>query len=665
MNKIIITLIAFLCLFINLPTSVYAQTEKPVLSQESDTLPENSETYYGIGSVSKVFTAAAAMKLVEDGMLDLDEPLTTYLPEFQMADERYPEITLRMLLNHSSGLMGMTDNNAWLMGDNDTYHHDHFLEYLSTQTLKHNPGETSIYCNDGFTLAEILVERVSGISFTEFIEQNFSQRLGLEHIKTPQSKFDLEQLAAVYLGSNEMKSENLNVIGSGGIYASMADLCKFSTIFMDSADGSVLSKEAVHEMAANQHKKPIIGQEADTTFAYGLGWDGVDIYPYRQYGIKSLSKGGATGMYHTNLTVLPEHNLAVAVTSSGQDSYEQLIAQEIILEILKEEGLIDDTDLALPEPNTMQAKIPEKIKDYAGLYDGGQGYLIHAEFTDYTLVLTPIGIRNEQPQHYIYNTDGLFLSTNGDYINTGAFSSAQDGTRGITTLEFRDDKYIVAQTYEILSGLSQSAFAMPIAEKVEPNEVPDAIKQSWKEHSHKEYLLINEKYSSFEYIHASLAKINADDRTPGYVGMGIYQGLGKSIKTAKIINENLAVGYQSTPTMTGRDTNNLTFEIQDGMEILNINNYKYVDATSISEASAINGIVQITSGAVWFQIDEESSGQNWHIQMPENGSWFTYDSKMNCVASSLEKNSRDVVTLPDNGRIVFVGEPGVTFVVTK
>ena len=661
MKKTVLILTAILlCLSFIGPSSKSAAAEGTGMAYVEAALPVKASKLYGIGSVSKVFTSAAVMKLVDENRLSLDEPLTTYIPEFEMADSRFTDITPRMLLNHSSGFMGMTDNNAWLIGDNDTWNHDHFLELLKTQKLKHNPGEASIYSNDSFTLAEILIERVSGISFTDFIEQNFSQKLDLENIKTPQSDFNRENLAAIYSGSNELKPENLGLIGSGGIYASMEDLCKFSGIFMDSADGSILSRESVNEMAENQHKKPVVDINADTTFNYGLGWDGVNTYPFNQYGIKALSKGGGTGRYHTNLTVLPEYNLAAAVSSSGTDSNEQLIAQEIIMEILREEGLIGDDELAIPELNLSRMQIPENMKAYAGFYATSLG-MIQVEFNNDTLFITPIGVRNERPQEYIYNTDGKFVSINGDYMSIGGLSSAQDGTRGVTTLEFADNKYIIAQIYESKPGLSQTAYAMPIAEKVELNTVSNAVMQAWTDRNSKEYLLVSEKYSSAKYMSASLAKIYTDNRIPGYAGMGIYQGVGKLIKNAKIVNENIAVGYQSTPTMAGRDTNNIMVQDEDEIESLLINDYLYVDAASISNASEVEDSVEITSGAVWFNVDAKMSGHRWRINAPKNGSWFTFDDKMNCVATSLDKYPLDVVVLPENGRIAFVGEAGIRF----
>ncbi|MGV2643528.1 serine hydrolase, partial [Clostridium perfringens] len=116
--------------------------------------PLTKDTMYGIGSTSKVFTAAAVMKLVDEGKINLDTPLVQYIPEFTMKDERYKKITPRMLLNHSSGLQGSSLNNAFLFEDNDPHAHDTLLKQLSTQNLKADPGAFSVYCNDGFTLAE-------------------------------------------------------------------------------------------------------------------------------------------------------------------------------------------------------------------------------------------------------------------------------------------------------------------------------------------------------------------------------------------------------------------------------------------------------------------------------------------------------------------------------
>lgn len=118
---------------------------------------------YGVGSVSKIYTTAAAMHLAESGSLALDEPITTYLPGFTMADARYEDITLRMLLNHSSGLMFAGMHDAFLFDDaQNRTAVDSLLTELSTQRLIADPGAYSVYNNTGFTLAQLVIEQVSG-----------------------------------------------------------------------------------------------------------------------------------------------------------------------------------------------------------------------------------------------------------------------------------------------------------------------------------------------------------------------------------------------------------------------------------------------------------------------------------------------------------------------
>ena len=115
---------------------------------------------YNIGSIDKMFTATAVMQLAERGKLNLDQPVVKYLPAFKMADARYKDITVRMLLNHSSGLMGSSLNSGMLFDDTTPVD---LLERLSTQRLKAAPGAYSVYCNDGFSLAGLVVEAVGGM----------------------------------------------------------------------------------------------------------------------------------------------------------------------------------------------------------------------------------------------------------------------------------------------------------------------------------------------------------------------------------------------------------------------------------------------------------------------------------------------------------------------
>jgi len=648
--KKLTALILTLCICLSLAITASAN-ETPKTNKTSDTL-------YGTGSIGKVFCAAAAMKLVDDGLLDLDEPIITYIPEFEMADLRYTQITAKMLLNHSAGFMGSSFRNGMLLGDGDnSYYHDNIPDYLKTQTLKHDPGDRSIYCNDGFTMAEILIERISGMSYTEFLEENFFKPLGV-NIYTRESDFDREKLAGIYMGNNELKYEVGGAIGAGGLYSTMEDTCKYATIFMNNSDNSLLSKQSVEEMAKKWHRNSIVPANSDTICSYGLGWDSVDAYPFNQLGIKALSKGGDTNKYHSNLTVLPEYNLAVSVGSSGSDSLAHLIAQEIILAVLIEEGLIPaNYEITIPEQNTEPAAVPESVKANAGFYDAGMMGIYTVSFTDTSLILTPFAVRNELPMEFIYNADGEFISTNGESFGLMGIG------KGITVLSF-DRGYLIMKTYEDVQGLSVQAIAWPLAQRIEANNIGAEAINSWSKRNNREYLLVSEKYSSVYYINQSVAKIQTDERLPGYVGPGILRSRnGRIMNWAKITADNTALGYQDTPTMLGRDTNNLYITEQNGIEYLNINAFKYIDASSCKKLSEAGTNVVVDTETIWFDIDESLSGKVISIKSPQNSSWHIYNDKMDCVTTSLEKNPGNAVILPDNGRIAFCGNAGISFVI--
>ena len=291
---------------------VYSKQENRLLT---------TENLFGIGSTSKMFTTAAMMRLADQGKVDLDCPVTDYIPEFTMADERYQDITVRMLLNHSSGLMGSTYGNGFLFDDADTQAHDTLLDDLATQTLKADPGAFSVYCNDGFTLAEIVIERVSGMSFTDFIHQEITGPLSMAHTKTMQDDFDRSSIVRTYnpyTPEQETPTDAVNIIGTGGVYATAEDLCRFAQIFTGEAD--VLT-DASRE--ATFHKEYADGQWLDVennTVGYGLGWDSGDLYPFNLYGIQAVTKGGDTLLMHNSLIVLPEYGLSAAVSSSGGSS---------------------------------------------------------------------------------------------------------------------------------------------------------------------------------------------------------------------------------------------------------------------------------------------------------------------------------------------------------
>lgn len=605
-------------------------------------IPLSSDTMYGIGSTSKMVLATAVMKLVEQGEIDLDEPVVKYIPDFKMKDNRYDKITPRMLLNHSSGLLGTSSNSAILFGDHDTYAHDTLLEQLATQHLKADPGAYSVYSNDGFTLAEILVERVSGMSFTTFMHRYITEPLGMDHTKTPQDIMDLSQMAATYSSSQEEKLplETTNMIGSGGIYSTAEDLVQFSKIFTGEVE-TVLSQQSVEAMQQEEYKRGMWPEEGDSSIGYGLGWDSVNLFPFNDYGIQAVSKGGNTITYHSSLIVLPEYNMAAAVTSSGgHSSTDQLLATELLLGALEEKNIISERKPEKSHGVPVKAAMPKELTKHTGTYGGGANMLLNLAVKDGgQLTLSNLSSPNSQDQTYTYSADGSFINDEG----TEKLKFVQ---------EVNGNTYLWSRSYQSVPGLGQVASSEYKAEKLETNELSSEVKAAWQKRQGKAYVLVNEKYTSTLYNAAMpIIPIHTFNELPGY------------IYTNKIMGANQAVNQLQIPGLAGRDTMEFNFYEENGVEYVTAGGNVYAAQDIIKPIYAgrySKTTIQANGHATWYSIPASAAGKEMTVKMSANSGFAVYNQAGVGINHTVVSGQNEIV-LPENGTIVFAGEAGSKF----
>lgn len=596
----------------------------------------NKDSMYPVASISKVFTTAAVMNLVEEGLIDLDAPITKYISDFKMADERYKNITPRMLLNHSSGIMGTSGSNVLLFNDNSTYGHDTFLNQLSKQRLKANPGEYSVYCNDGFTLAEILVERVTGNSFTSYIANNISNKLEMTNTKTPLDNFDRNKVAKAYYPgeTTPLPVENLNVIGAGGVYSTAENICKFGTTFMNNSNG-ILTDKSLKAMENKEYLNGIWQEDGDNVFGYGLGWDSVNMYPFNQYGIKALTKGGDSIYYHSNLTVLPEENMAVAViTSGGVSTLNEVAGQEILLAALKETNRIDEIKADKVPPLPEQVTVPEGFEKYEGLY-ATMGNFMECDIDKEGILTVSYPTYPQQPpMKFIYTKEGWYMS--------------EDGTIGVRFVEESNGKtYLHQKGYTNIPFIGQTFMDMYLAQKENTNPLTAEVSKAWENRKGKSYYLLNEKYSSTVYKGSCPVVTSSENNIEGYEGVN------------KIVDKNNAIAILDGPGMMSRDLADLTFYMENGHEYLSTNNSLFIEESGIKNLPMDKKFVSEINEkgyANWYKISNDIAGKEISIFAPEEGAFAVYDAQGNLVDYSLiSKNKK--ATLPKDGTIVFVGNP--------
>jgi CubicO group peptidase (beta-lactamase class C family) len=222
------------------------------------------ETPSNLGSVTKQFTAMAIMILAERSKLDYDDLMSKYIPEFSRSPH-VNKITLRHLLTHTSGIpdyghLGIDDSGLTQKGL--------IAAILEKEELLSKPGQKYRYSNPGYSLLAIVVERVSGKSFGDFLDQEIFKRVGMNNTFVYDSPRKRNTLAAVgYDQFGQLDDSSPTAIpGDGGIYSTVDDLFRW--------DQALYTDRLVRQSSLSAAFTPGKVEEGSST--YGFGWNVVE-----------------------------------------------------------------------------------------------------------------------------------------------------------------------------------------------------------------------------------------------------------------------------------------------------------------------------------------------------------------------------------------------------
>lgn len=309
-------------------------------------LPVNTHTRFTIGSISKLFVTVALLQLEEKGMIDIKKPVYQYLPDFIMEDTRYKQITVEMLLDHSSGLPSVSFRKKYTNRFEPDYIKD-VIEMYHTLPLKSDPGKYSVYCNDGFVLAQYLLETVTKMSFRDYCKKYITQVCGMKDTEFPGAVLEEGSYAkATNEYDREFNQEFVNGIGSGGVYSTAKDLCLFYDSFYN---GKLLSASSIEKMG-QLHAKSHIHSLVNNSNGYGLGFDHVELPCFKAMGYKAMVKSGATFGYLSYGYIVLEPCVSVSVLCTSDDARVTSLAKSLGMDYLKKKQV--KSILPIPEPTT-------------------------------------------------------------------------------------------------------------------------------------------------------------------------------------------------------------------------------------------------------------------------------------------------------------------------
>ena len=143
--------------------------------------PVTPESLFHMASISKPFVATGIMPAVEEGKIDLDEPVVTYLPYFKLADERYSQITVQQILSHVSGMPDVMGEYGWDQPEYDDQALERYVRSLEDREMLFDPGDEFSYSNMAYEVMGDVIAKVSGQTFEEYMQENIFTPLEMEN----------------------------------------------------------------------------------------------------------------------------------------------------------------------------------------------------------------------------------------------------------------------------------------------------------------------------------------------------------------------------------------------------------------------------------------------------------------------------------------------------
>jgi len=285
----------------------------------------NPETLYGIGSVTKSFTALSIMQLVEEGKLSLDETVKKYVP-LDLKSGKEP-VRIWHLLSHASGIPALAYGEAFIRyvtGAGDKWipiasHQDMFtfMREAKKWTLA-RPGDKWFYLNEGYVILGYIIEKLSGMKYEEYVKKKILQPLRMNRSFFRKEEVEADQdVAAPYIITRDGECKKsvfpYGITADGGLISNVVDLARYITMYLNRGkyDGkTLLSSELIEEMEKPRIQLPlqIFGGEA---YGYGLS-----IIP-NFLGNKLVGHGGSVLVYTAYMGYIPERRIGIALLANG------------------------------------------------------------------------------------------------------------------------------------------------------------------------------------------------------------------------------------------------------------------------------------------------------------------------------------------------------------
>jgi CubicO group peptidase (beta-lactamase class C family) len=279
-------------------------------------VPVKPETVFQSGSVGKQFTATAVMMLVEEGKIKLDDPINSY---FKDAPPSWNQVTASELLSHTAGFTDYPDNFDF----RKDYTEDELFKVIVGIPLAFPPGTKWSYSNLGYATLGMLIHRVTGKFYGDFLQERIFQPLGMTTTRVMSEADIIPNRAAGYrLVKGELKNQEwvaptVNTTADGSLYFSILDLAKWDAALYTE---KLLKRSSLEQMWT----PPRLSNGQPNSGDYGFGWSIGNVRGHRV-----LDHGGAWQGFKTHISRYVDDKLTVVVLTNLADAEPGVITEHV------------------------------------------------------------------------------------------------------------------------------------------------------------------------------------------------------------------------------------------------------------------------------------------------------------------------------------------------
>jgi CubicO group peptidase (beta-lactamase class C family) len=353
------------------------------LLNASDKTPNDRNSIFQIGSITKQFTATVILKLQEEKKLNVKDNLSKYFPDYPKGDS----ITLEQLLTHTSGIYSYTSDENFMANEvSKPADRKKMMALFKDKPLQFSPGTQWQYSNSAYSLLGYIIEDVAGMPYEKAVRKYIFNPLTLHHSGFDFTHLNSKNKATGYFWLTNENNTPAPIVDSsvsysaGAIYSTTGDLYKWHQSLQANIIITNASKETAHTPVKNK---------------YGYGW-GIDSIA----GKKTVGHGGGIHGFNSNMVSIPDDNTCVILLANAANPNLDKITKSIF-------AILYNMPYELPKEKTAINLSEEVLKQYTGVYELSPKLVITVSLENGKLIGKPEG--QEALQLHPEKDDQFFL----------------------------------------------------------------------------------------------------------------------------------------------------------------------------------------------------------------------------------------------------------------